>query len=60
MLDRVKVYELKIQAAIALNNRVSAVKIALPILALLGEKFTDNPSGLKVLADFVKTRAVLF
>ena len=60
LLDRVKVYEVKIQAAIALNNRVSAVKIALPILALLGEKFTDDPTGLNVLADFVKTRAVLF
>ena len=60
LLDRVKVHELKIQAAISLNNRVSAVKIALPILALLGQKFPDNPSGLHVLADFVKTRAVLF
>ncbi len=60
LLDRVKVYEVRIQAAIALNNRVSAVKIALPILALLGERFPDNPSSLNVLTDFVKTRAVLF
>ncbi len=60
LLDRLKVYEVQIQAAIALNSRVNAVKIALPILALLGERFPDNPSSLNVLTDFFKTRAVLF
>ncbi|MCX5874252.1 MAG: AAA family ATPase [Deltaproteobacteria bacterium] len=59
LLDKVKVYEMKIQACIALNNRVEAVRTALPILALLGEKFPEDPGKLKVFADFMKTKLAL-
>jgi PAS domain S-box-containing protein len=57
--DKVKVYEVQIQARIAVNNRAEAVRTALPILALLGEKFPENPSKLVVLADFMKTKLAL-
>jgi len=59
LLDKVRVYEVQIQASIAHNNRAEAVKKALPILGLLGEKFPENPSRARVLADFAKTRLVL-
>jgi len=57
--DKVKVYEVQIQARIAVNNRAEAVRTALPILALLGEKFPENPSKLVVLVDFMKTKLAL-
>ena len=59
LLDKVKVYEMKIMACIALNNRVEAVLTALPVLALLGEKFPKDPGKLTVFADFMKTKLVL-
>ena len=60
LLDKIKVYEIKIQSFIALNNRVSAVEIALPVLALLGEKFPEDPGFLELSVDFLKTKAILF
>ncbi|MFH0958355.1 MAG: serine/threonine-protein kinase PknK, partial [Pseudomonadota bacterium] len=57
--EKIPVYEMKIRALIALNDRAAAIQIALPLLAELGEKFPDNPSKGKVLADFVRTRLAL-
>ncbi|MBI5572677.1 MAG: AAA family ATPase [Desulfomonile tiedjei] len=59
ILDKVKAYEVRIQACIALNNRLGAVETALPILELLGEKFPPAPSKWHVLAEFVRTRLLL-
>ena len=59
LLDKVKVYEIRIQAFIAQNKRADAVRISLEILDQLGEKFAVNPNKLTVMVDFVKTRFVL-
>ncbi|MGO8878419.1 MAG: AAA family ATPase [Desulfomonilaceae bacterium] len=59
LLDKVKVYEVRIQAFIAQNKRADAVRTSLEILNQLGEKFPVNPNKLNVMADFMKTRLVL-
>lgn len=59
LLDKVKVYEVKIQACIARNNRLGAVNTALPVLELLGQRFPKNPGVPAILASLIRTKAVL-
>jgi diguanylate cyclase (GGDEF)-like protein len=59
LLDKVKVYEVKIHACIARNFRRAAVQTALPVLQLLGERFPEKPGKVRVVADFVKTKLLL-
>lgn len=44
LLDKVKVYEVKIQACLAHNQLKDAVKTALTVLKLLGVEFPEQPS----------------
>ena len=60
LIDSIKVYEVQIQAHIAQNSRLQAVKTALPVLRLLGHKFPDEPSRIHVLKEMVKTKIILF
>ena len=60
LIDSIKVYEVQIQAHIAQNSRLLAVRTALPVLRLLGHKFPDEPSKVHVLKELVKTRIILF
>jgi len=48
LLDKVKAYEVNIQACIAQNKILEAVKIALQVLKLLGVEFPEKPSQLDI------------
>ncbi len=59
LLDKVKVYEVKIQAFIVQNKLVEAVNTALPVLKLLGVKFPSQPSKLHILLGMQQTKLAL-
>jgi PAS domain S-box-containing protein len=59
LLDQVKAYEVKIQAYIAQNKPVDAVKTALPVLKLLGEGFPKKPSQLNLVLGLLETKLTL-
>jgi len=59
LLDKVKVYEIKIQAYIAQNRHREAIEIALPVLSLLGEKLTPKPNKLHILFGLLKIKMTL-
>jgi len=59
LLDKVKVYNVKIQACMVLNQQLEAVKIALPILKLLGVEFPQKPNQLDVQLALEETRSNL-
>jgi len=48
LLDKVKAYEVNIQACIAQNQILEAVNIALQVLKLLGVEFPEKPSQLDI------------
>lgn len=48
LLDKVKTYEVNIQASIAQNKILEAVNIALQVLKLLGVEFPQKPSQLDI------------
>lgn len=56
ILDKARVYEIKIQAAIAQYNMLEAMKIALGVLRMLGVRIPKNPSKLHIALALVKTR----
>lgn len=58
-MDGIKIHEVAIQALIAQNRRLEAVKTALPILRLLGQTFPDKPGKINFVIDLIKTRWVL-
>ncbi len=43
LLDKVKIYEVQIQACIAQNRQLEAIQTALPVLKQLGVRFPDSP-----------------
>ena len=55
VLDKVKVYEVKIQAYGAQNKALEAVNTALPFLKLLGVEFPENPTQSDVQFELEKT-----
>lgn len=59
LLDKVKVFQVRIQACIAQNNRVEAVKTALPVLAMLDMTFPERPTKIRVIADLFQIRFLL-
>ena len=56
LLDKVNVYEIKIQACTAYNKPLEAVKIALSILRMLGIKFPKKPNKIDILLKLVRTK----
>jgi predicted ATPase len=59
LLDKVKVYEIKIQAYTVQNAPLSAIDTALSILRMLGIKFPNKPNKLDVLFELMKTKLAL-
>ncbi len=59
VLEHVRAYQLRIAGYAAERNPREAVKTALAILRLLGERFPENPSRLRVILDFVRTKIAL-
>lgn len=59
LLDKVKVYEVKIQACIAQNKLLEAVHITLQVLKLLKVKLPENPSKLNIVLGWVGTKLAL-
>ncbi|MGK7873169.1 MAG: AAA family ATPase [Xenococcaceae cyanobacterium] len=58
-LDKVKVYEVKIQAYIAQNQLLLAINTGLELLKLLGVNFPAVPNKLNILLELVKTKLAL-
>jgi diguanylate cyclase (GGDEF)-like protein len=56
LLDRVKAYEVKIQALIAQGKPAEAVKTALIVLNWLGINFPLKPNKLRILLSLIKTK----
>ncbi|ARV60451.1 serine/threonine protein kinase [Nostocales cyanobacterium HT-58-2] len=59
LLEKVKVYEVKIQAYGAQNKALEAINIALPFLKLLGVEFPDNPKQSYIQCELEKTASNL-
>ena len=59
LLDKVKVYEVKVQAFMAQNKPLDAVSTAREILKLLGVKFPKRLNKLKILLSFMRTKLIL-
>jgi predicted ATPase/class 3 adenylate cyclase/GAF domain-containing protein/tRNA A-37 threonylcarbamoyl transferase component Bud32 len=60
LLDKVSVYEVKIQGCTAHNKPLEAIKTALSVLKLLGIHFPKKPTKLDILFELVKTKISLF
>jgi predicted ATPase/GAF domain-containing protein len=56
LLDKVKIYEIKIQAHIAQHQLLEAVQTALPVLELLGLKFPRQPGKWRTVPAILQTR----
>ena len=59
LLDKVKIYEVKIQAYTAQNKLPEAVKTALTVLKLLGVRFPEKPNKLNILLGLIRTKIAL-
>jgi signal transduction histidine kinase/CheY-like chemotaxis protein len=59
LLDKLSVYELRIQGFMARNQQIEAVRSALEVLKLLGVNFPSKPTLLDTWLELAKTRAVL-
>jgi predicted ATPase/signal transduction histidine kinase len=59
LLDRVQVYEVKIQGLIAQYRMLAAVKTAQEALELLSVPIPENPGKLKILWDLIRTKWAL-
>ena len=59
LLEKVKVYEVKIQACIAQNQPLEAVKVVLNVIKILGIKFPKKPTTPDILLSFLGTKAAL-
>jgi len=59
LLDKVEVYEVKIQAYIAQNQLTEAVQTALAVLKLLGVKFPIKPSKWDIRRGLLATKLAL-
>ncbi|MEG4838786.1 AAA family ATPase [Microcoleus sp. B9-D4] len=56
LLDKVKVYEVKIQAYTAQNKPLEAIETALSVLKLLGIRFPKNPNKLDIIIALARTK----
>ncbi|MEG5159251.1 AAA family ATPase [Microcoleus sp. AT3-A2] len=59
LLDKVKVYEVKIQAYTAQNQPLEAIETALSVLKLLGIRFPKKPTKLNIFLELMKTKLSL-
>jgi PAS domain S-box-containing protein len=59
LLDKVKVYEVKIQACQAQNKPLEAVNTALSVLKLLGLRFPNKPNVAHILLALLRTKLAL-
>ncbi len=59
LLDKVKVYEVKIQAYTAQNNPLEAIETALSLLKMLGTRFPKKPNKIDILLKLVRTKLSL-
>ncbi|HEY9614982.1 AAA family ATPase [Allocoleopsis sp.] len=60
LLDRVKVYEVKMLAYVAQNKLMETVKTGLQVLKLLGITLPENPTKLNVLLGLFRTKCTLW
>ncbi len=60
LLDRVKVYESRVNAAIAQNQQSEAAQLALWVLEQLGIRFPKKPRKHHVIAALLRVRLLLF
>ncbi|MGC1394487.1 MAG: AAA family ATPase [Coleofasciculaceae cyanobacterium] len=56
LLDKVKVYEIKIQNFMAYNKTLEAIEIALSVLKMLGINFPKKPNKLDILLALARTK----
>ncbi|MEG5037570.1 MULTISPECIES: AAA family ATPase [unclassified Microcoleus] len=56
LLDKVKVYEVKIQAYTAQNKPLEAIDTALSVLKLLGFRFPKKPNKLDIIIALARTK----
>ncbi len=59
LLERVQVYEVKIQAYAAQNKLLDAIATALEVLNLLGVKLPEKPTRRIIRCNFLKTKLIL-
>lgn len=59
VLDKTKVYEVKIKAFIGQNKFLEAIQIALEILNLLGVKLPEKPNQLHIILGLLQTKITL-
>jgi signal transduction histidine kinase len=59
LLDMVKVYEVKIQACMAQNQPVEALRIVLPVVKSLGVRFPEKPNQWNVSMSLLSTKISL-
>jgi len=59
LLDRVKVYEVKILAYVAQSQQLEAIKTALSVLELLGVTFPKEPTEIDITQSLQATQAML-
>ncbi|XZN90687.1 MAG: AAA family ATPase [Microcoleus sp.] len=59
LLDKVKVYEVKIQAYTAQNKPLEAIETALSVLKLLGIRFPKQPTKLNIFLELAQTKLSL-
>ncbi|HBB30335.1 MAG TPA: serine/threonine protein kinase [Cyanobacteria bacterium UBA8803] len=59
LLDRVKVYEVKIQTCMAQGKQLEAVRIGLQVLELLGVNLPESPTPLDIQQGLAETAAAL-
>ncbi|MEG4270813.1 MULTISPECIES: AAA family ATPase [unclassified Microcoleus] len=56
LLDRIKIYEIKIQVLIAQNKLIEAIELGLKVLGLLGIKFPEQPNQSDIIDGLQKTQ----
>jgi len=59
LLDKVKVYEVQIEAYTAQNQLLEAVKTALSVLKLLGIQLPEKPNKSQIVLGFLRTKLTL-
>ncbi len=59
LTDKIKAYEIRIQALVAQGKNQEAMETALPLLINLGVKLPASPSKVGVIGAFLKTRLAL-
>ncbi len=56
LLDKVKVYEIKIQSCTAYNKPLEGIETALSVLKMLGIHFPKKPNKLHIISELIRTK----